>query len=212
MREFTKALLVGGGVFLAGWIGWGLYSARTAKPVPYERLQRLDGIELRRYPELTLAETTAPNQTTAFRRLFRYISGANRSSESISMTAPVETQGGTTIPMTAPVRSDSDGSEDAVRMAFYLPPEYSPETAPEPTDSTVELVTEPPKTVAVDQFSWYAPAWRVRRHERTLLSTLEREDIEPRGEPSLLRYNDPWTPPFMRRNEVEIEVASGTVE
>ena len=212
MREFTKALLVGGGVFLAGWVGWGLYATRTAKPVPYERLQRLDGIELRRYPELTLVETTAPTQTTAFRRLFRYISGANASSESISMTAPVETAGGTTIPMTAPVRSDPDRDDDAVRMAFYLPPEYGPETAPEPTDSTVELVTEPSKTVAVDRFSWYAPAWRVSKHERALRSTLEDEGIEPRGEPSLLRYNDPWTPPFMRRNEVAVEIDSRTVD
>ena len=212
MRQFTKALLAGSALFLAGWIGWGIYSARTAKPVPYERLQRLDGIELRRYPELTLVETTAPSQTTAFRRLFSYISGANTSSESISMTAPVETAGGTTIPMTAPVRSDPDGEEDAVRMAFYLPPEYGPETAPAPTDPTVELVTEPPKTLAVDRFSWYAPAWRVDRHERSLRSTLEREGIEPRGEPSLLRYNDPWTPPFMRRNEVAVEIDSGTVE
>jgi len=91
-------------------------------------------------------------------------------------------------------------------MAFYLPSEYTPETAPEPTEPDVTLITEPRKTVAVDQFSWYAPEWRVTRRTRKLLSTLEREDIERKGEPYLLRYNDPWTPPFMRRNEVAVEV------
>jgi hypothetical protein len=123
------------------------------------------------------------------------------------MTAPVETQNGESISMTAPVRSETTETDtDTVRMAFYLPSEYSPETAPEPTDSDVTLVTEPQKTVAVNQFSWYAPEWRVKRRTQKLLSTLEGEGIEPVGDPTLLRYNDPWTPPFMRRNEVAVEV------
>lgn len=123
------------------------------------------------------------------------------------MTAPVETQNGTSISMTTPVRSEETETDaDTIRMAFYLPSEYSPETAPEPTDPDVTLITEPQKTVAVDQFSWYAPEWRVERRTRELLSTLEREGLEPVGDPYLLRYNDPWTPPFMRRNEVAVEV------
>ena len=207
MRSLTKAALVGGGVGLAGWIGWGIYAARTAKSVPYEQLRTLNGSEIRRYPQTVLVETTAPNQWIAFRRLFRYISGANQRDESISMTAPVETQTGESISMTTPVRSEATETDaESVRMAFYLPADYSLETAPEPTDADVRLVTESQKTVAVDQFSWYAPEWRVKRRTRELLSTLEREDIEPIGDPYLLRYNDPWTPPFMRRNEVAVEV------
>ena len=207
MRPLTKAILVGGGV--AGWVGWGIYSTSSAKSVPYERLRTLNGSELRRYPQTVLVETTAPNQRTAFRRLFNYISGANRGNESISMTAPVETQSGESIAMTAPVRSEATDTEaEAVRMAFYLPAEYTPETAPEPTEANVTLVTEPQKTVAVDRFSWYAPEWRVARRTRKLLSALDREGIEPEGDPYLLRYNDPWTPPFMRRNEVAVEVVA----
>lgn len=208
MKHLTKAVLFGGGLFFAGWIGWGLYSGRTAESVPYEELRTVDGIEIRHYPQAVLAETTAANQWTAFRRLFNYISGANQRNESISMTTPVETQGGTAISMTAPVRSTSaERDGEAMRMAFYLPPEYGLETAPEPTNPAVELTTEPAKTVAADRFSWYAPEWRVSRRTQKLLSTLEREGIEPFGEPYLLRYNDPWTPPFMRRNEVAVEVA-----
>jgi hypothetical protein len=207
MKPLTKAVIVGGGVVFAGWVGWGIYSTRKAKSVPYEQLRTLNGGELRHYPQTILVETTAPNQRIAFRQLFRYISGANRGNESISMTAPVETQNGESISMTAPVRSETTETDtDTVRMAFYLPSEYSPETAPEPTDSDVTLVTEPQKTVAVNQFSWYAPEWRVARRTQKLLSTLEGEGIEPVGDPTLLRYNDPWTPPFMRRNEVAVEV------
>jgi hypothetical protein len=95
-----------------------------------------------------------------------------------------------------------------MRMAFYLPAEYGPGTAPVPTDPTVRLVVEPPKTVAVRRFSWYAPERRVARQRRKLLSVLGARGIETRGEPYLLRYDDPWTPPFMRRNEVAIEVVN----
>lgn len=207
MRPFTKAILIGGGVVLTGWVGWGIYATREAESVPYERIGTLNSSELRRYPPTVLVETTAPNQRIAFRRLFRYISGANRDDEAISMTAPVETQAGKSISMTAPVRSEaSDTEAETVRMAFYLPAAYTPETAPEPMESEVTLVTEPQKTVAVNRFSWYAPDWRVARRTRKLLSTLESEGVEPIGDPYLLRYNDPWTPPFMRRNEVAVEV------
>lgn len=208
MRGLSKAALVGGGVLLAGWIAWGIYSTRTAESVPYERLERVNNLELRRYPQTILAVTTATNQRTAFRRLYRYLSGANKGDESISMTAPVETQQAESISMTTPVRSATTESDaDGIRMAFYLPAEYTPESAPEPAEENVSLVTEPPKTVAVDRFSWYAPDCRVTRRKTNLLSRLEAEGIEPLGDPHLLRYNDPWTPPFMRRNELAVEVA-----
>ena len=208
MRLITKTLLVGAGAAFAGWVGWGLYSTRNTESVPYERLRALDGAELRRYPETVAVETTAPNGRVAFQRLFGYISGANRTEESIAMTAPVETEPGESISMTAPVRTETaEDDSGAVRMAFYLPSEYGPDTAPEPTEPDVELVTEPERTLAVDRFSWYAPDWRVERRTRKLRSTLEAEGIEPTGEPFLLRYNDPWTPPFMRRNELAVEVA-----
>ena len=196
---------------LAAWTAWGVYSTRSADPVPYRTLETIDGVELRRYPETVLVETTASNERTAFRRLFQYISGANDGAEEISMTAPVATQAGESIPMTTPVRSGpTDREAGGIRMAFYLPPDYDPESAPKPTDSTLELVVEPPKTIAVKRFSWYAPAWRVERQERQLLRTIEREGIQRLDEPTLLRYNDPMTPPFMRRNEVAVEVAAST--
>ncbi|MFW5956287.1 MAG: SOUL family heme-binding protein [Halorhabdus sp.] len=206
MTNVSRAVAIGASVFLAGWIGWGLYSGRSVDSVPYERETSVDGVEIRRYPQLVLAETTANDQITAFRRLFRYISGANESQREIEMTTPVQTRGGTSIAMTAPVLSDSRGGEQ-MRMAFYLPAEYDPETAPVPTDATVRLVVEPPTTVAVTEFSWYAPERRVDRLERKLLATLERAGIEQQGEPYLLRYDDPWTPPFMRHNEVAVEIA-----
>ena len=207
MNRLTKTALAGGALALGGWVAWGAYSSQSAEEVPYEQVRELDGVEIRRYPRTVLVETTAGDQMTAFRRLFRYISGDNERQDEIEMTAPVRSdgEGGESVAMTAPVRSDTE--EGGTRMAFYLPAEYGPESAPVPTDSTVRLVVEPPKTVAVIQFSWYAPDWRVDRLEEQLLSTLAEDGIEPTGEPYLLRYNDPWRPPFMRRNEVAVEIA-----
>lgn len=211
MRQLTKLALLGGGALLAAWTAWGVYATRSADPVPYQHLGTVDGIERRGYAESVLVETTASNERTAFRRLFQYISGANEVSDAISMTAPVVTRDGESIQMTAPVRSgSSEDTDNEVRMAFYLPPTYDAESAPEPTDDAVALVVEPPKTLAVKRFSWYAPSWRVARQERQLLSRIDDQGLEQRGEPTLLRYNDPLTPPFMRRNEVAVEVEEAT--
>ncbi|MFC6764749.1 SOUL family heme-binding protein [Natrinema soli] len=196
-----RNLLLGTAALLGLWIGWGAYVGRTTERVPSETLGRFDGVEIRRYPRTVLAETTAPDARTAFRRLFRYISGANARREDVAMTVPVAIRGAS-IPMTAPVRTASGDGD--VTMAFYLPSTYTPESAPTPTDSSVRLVVEPPRTVAVRRFSWYATDERVGREREQLLERLSRREIETRSESTLLQYNDPWTPPFMRTNEIEV--------
>ncbi|WP_276280378.1 SOUL family heme-binding protein [Halorussus caseinilyticus] len=225
MRTRTKALLAGVGGLLAAWVGWGTYVDRTTETVPYETVETFDGVELRRYTRTVLVETTADDQRTAFGRLFRYISGENAADEELSMTAPVATDAGGTevsmttpvrtawtdgesVPMTAPVRTTAKSAtrDGGVTMAFYLPEEYTPGTAPTPTDPRVRLVVEPPRTLAVQRFSWYATDDRIERNLRDLRDELETRDLEPLGRPVVLQYDDPWTPPFMRRNEVAVEV------
>jgi hypothetical protein len=152
---------------------------------------------------VVLAETTADSTDEAFRRLFDYITGANEGSAKISMTTPVRTAG-ETMAMTAPVQTERSG--DGVRMGFFLPADYSPETTPAPTDPTVSLTVEAPRTLAVLRFSWYATDRRTERRERELLDTLAERGLPTTTEPFLLRYNDPYTPPFMMRNEVAVGV------
>jgi len=217
MRSLSKAALVGAGA-LAGWIAWGAYTTRSTESVPYAHRRSVDGVEIRTYPRTVRVETTAPDQRTAFRRLYRYITGANDGESTLSMTRPVETQRGRSFAMTAPVRTDEAVAADhqpaggpktgdgRVRLSFFLPSSVDPTSAPEPTDPGVTLAVDPPKTLAVRRFSWFAPAWRVDRLERALLRTVERASYDPVGDPFLLRYDDPLTPPFMRRNEVAVEV------
>jgi hypothetical protein len=191
------------GTALAGWIAWGAYVSKTTERVPYDVLESIDGVELRRYPTTVAVETTAPDESTAFRRLFEYIAGANTTADEVSMTAPVETDG-EEVAMTAPVETDE--APDGVRMAFYLPAEYDFDSAPEPSDPEVRLVENPARTLAVRQFRWRATDGRVRRNADELLGTLAGADVTVTDDPFLMRYDDPRTPPFMRTNEVAVEV------
>lgn len=220
MHARTKALLGTAGGLLAAWVGWGAYIDSATERVPYDVVEEFDGVEVRRYPRTVLAETTADDEDEAFDRLFRYIFGENEGGEEVAMTAPVATgaertaesggparTGNEALPMTAPVRTEA--GEGGVTMAFYLPSDYDPETAPVPTNPAVRLVAEPSRTLAVTRFSWYATDDRIERHRRALLDALAERGVEARGRPVLFRYDDPWTPPFMLCNEVGVEVEIG---
>lgn len=80
-----------------------------------------------------------------------------RNGESIPMTAPIAVGRGRgrSVPMTAPVESDE--RDEGVRMAFYLPAAYDLESAPHPTEGSVELVAVPERTLSVRRFSWCRP-------------------------------------------------------
>ena len=224
-RAKLGAGVVGAGLAAAtAWTVVDLAKSRGTERVPYETVGRVDGVELRRYPETVRVRTAASDGREAFFRLFRYIDGANEGGTSVSMTAPVETGAdaaagdesestggsgpGESISMTAPVETTR---EDDETMSFFLPAEYTPETAPEPTNDAVTLVVDPPRTLAVLGFSWWTPGLRVSRKERSLRETLADAGVDPTSEPRLLRYDAPFTPPWLRTNEVVVEVDSESV-
>ncbi len=102
------------------------------------------------------------------------------------------------------------GEEDeAVRMAFYLPARYDLASAPRPTDDAVDLVAAPERTLAVKRFSWRPTGERVAERAEELLARLEAAEVAVEGDPFFMGYDAPWTLPFLRRNEVAVEVADG---
>jgi hypothetical protein len=199
---------------------WTLYQRSTTDTVPYTTVAQVDDAELRRYPPSVAVETVAPSRNEAFRRLFRYISGANEGDAEISMTAPVEVadaltgtgsraagrSGGRTISMTAPVEAVT--TEEGVRMAFFLPAEYDYESAPRPTDESVELVAIPERTLAVRRFRWRPTDERIDREGDRLTATLERAGVDAEGDPFFMGYDGPGALPVLRRNEVAVVVES----
>jgi len=167
-------------------------------------------LEIRLYAPQILAETTvdtdfgdAGNQ--AFQRLFNYISGANRAQSKIAMTAPVSQEAvSQKIAMTAPVIQE--GSGETWRVSFLVPSSFTWDTVPEPVDPRVRLREVPERTLAALRFSGTWGEKRFRDHESKLRAMLAKQGLKADGEPIFARYNPPFTPWFMRRNEVLIPV------
>jgi hypothetical protein len=167
--------------------------ANSIEEPPYDLLYEIDRVEIRRYEPSIQAVTTLEGSsytTQGFRRLADFIFGGNDTGQSISMTAPVQETLGQGRP----------------EMAFTMPSEYSIETLPQPRDEQVRLVERPARTVAVIAFSGWATRGKVDRYTRKLTKLLSEENLAAVSSPSLNQYNPPWTPPFLRRNEISIEV------
>jgi len=175
-----------------------MLSRSSADTIPYAVTGKTGEIEFRHYPGLVLATVDTAGDDAGFNLLFAYISGSNKPREKIPMTAPVITS--QKIPMTAPVVSD------AASMSFVMPAGTKREETPEPLDSRVRIVTVPERDIAVIRFSGYAPPEDVDAATSRLQDGLKNAGIGTTGQPFLMRYDSPWTPGFMRRNEVGIEI------
>jgi hypothetical protein len=166
--------------------------------IPYEVTGNVGEVEFRRYPAIILATVQDLREDEAFMVLFRYISGNNRPGKKVPMTAPVITP--EKIAMTAPVISGAAG------MSFVLPPSYTRDEVPGPLDPRATILEVPAREIAVIRFSGRASPADVAGARDRLLRALRAGGISIAGEPFLMRYNAPFTPGFLRRNEVGVEI------
>jgi hypothetical protein len=102
--------------------------------------------------------------------------------------------------MTAPVITHEN------YMAFALPSSYTKETVPVPTNPSVRIDVQPEQTMAVLRFSGRTSVKKDQKYIQELLTILKKHNIEVKGQPILMRYNSPFTPGFLRRNEVAVEI------
>ena len=178
----------------------------------YTVTQSYGDIELRDYSPYLVAETVVEGDFDAagnegFRRLFRYIAGDNRASAEISMTAPVAQQPvREKIAMTVPVAQVPEASGH--RVSFVVPSKYSIETAPQPLDPRVQVREIAAQRMAVVRFSGFWTDRRYRAEKARLMAFLAEQGLAAGGEPQVARYNAPYVPPFLRRNEILIPLAA----
>lgn len=171
------------------------------------------GVEIRRYGPRIAAETIVGDDEEAarsegFRRLARYIFGANHRRERVAMTAPVAQQpsgSGSRIAMTAPV-AQSACADAGWRIRFYMPSKWSMEDLPTPDDDRVGLVAVPAESVAVLRFSGDRGAGAIATRTEWLAHVLRATGFEATDTPTAWFYDPPWTLPFLRRNEIAVPI------
>ena len=184
----------------------------ATEEAPYTVLKSDDIFELREYPPQILAEIIVDGDlegagNKAFRPLFRYISGDNKSRDKIAMTAPVsQEQKGEKISMTAPVSQQSVQGKWAV--SFMMPASYTMETLPTPDDPNIKLLQIPGRRVAAVRYSGFWSEAKYLLHKEKLEKWIKDKRFTVTGEPVWARYNPPFTLWFMRRNEILIPVAA----
>lgn len=162
-------------------------------------------IEIRAYAPLLAAEVRVSGERRAainrgFRVLADYIFGANTAAAKVAMTAPVTQSAAQKIDMTAPVTQTEAGGGWVVR--FIMPAEYTLQTIPRPNDPSVALVEEPQRRFAAIRFSGTASEETLARKENDLRDYLAANGLQASGPPQYAFYDPPWTPPFLRHNEV----------
>ena len=190
----------------------GAVAGRDEYEAPkYEVEEIFEDFEVRAYARRIVAEVEiegAPKRATSsgFRILAGYIFGGNVSKESVAMTAPVDRQRSEEIAMTVPV--DRQKRSGRWTITFTMPAKYTLETLPTPIDDRVVLREVPPKRVAAVQFSGAPSERRVHKRMDALLEAVEAAGLQTAGNSAVYsRFDPPWTLPFMRHNEITLELA-----
>lgn len=180
----------------------------------YQVVSRDGPFEVRDYPGMIVAETTIRDGrqdalSEGFRRLAGYIFARDRQGDRIAMTAPVQQQAqdpATPIPMTAPVTQQGDDA-GGWQVRFIMPSRYTLDELPSPGREDLVLRELPPMRVASIRFDGRPDDAALASREEELRAWISRRGLTPRGQATHAFYNDPFTPGFLRRNEVQIALA-----
>jgi hypothetical protein len=197
------------GLVVVGAAVWGPIASNVEKP-KYKVLRSEGNIDIRDYAPMIVAEAEVTGErekaiNLGFRIIASYIFGNNSSAQKVSMTAPVTQQGSEKIAMTAPVSQQGDG--DIWKVRFVMPAGYTMETLPKPNNAAVKLIEITGKRFAVIRFSGTAGEDNLKRHGKALNRFVQENHLTPVSAPTYAFYNPPWTLPFLRRNEVMVEIA-----
>lgn len=178
-----------------------------------EQVLVADSIEVRRYDPYIVAEVVVPgpaeqagNQGFSF--LGGYIFGRNKGDRKIAMTAPVtQSAQPVKIEMTAPVTQNAvAGGQGGYAVQFMMPSSFTMETLPEPLDPRVTLKPVAEQRVVAITYSGTWTQANYEEHLGKLRSAAQTAGLETQGEPVYARYNGPWVPWFMRKNEIWLNV------
>lgn len=196
------------GSILVGCAMVGPIMSDVEKP-KYQATALTNEIELRSYDPMLVAMVQMSGSrkdaiSEGFRVLADYIFGNNTLEQNISMTAPVEQQAGQKISMTAPVQQQQ--RSNSWMISFVMPKQFTLKTIPKPNNEMVKINEVPAQRFITIRFSGSNSDDNVRKNESALFNYITQNKINVTGEPKYAFYNPPWTLPFMRRNEIMVQL------
>ena len=178
----------------------------------YKREVARDTYEIREYESYIVAEVVVEwDMKTAlyggFRQLAGYIFGGNTSQASVKMTVPVmdTTESSESIAMTTPVM-ESGTKNGKHTIAFTMPSSYTLATLPKPNNANIRFRKVAKSRKAVLRYTWYATEGRVEAKKKILKDLLNRDGYIMKWEMISAQYNPPMSFPFLRRNEIMVDI------
>ena len=209
MISFTRLLFV---LFI---LLLGVGTAMASEEADYTLVLKEGDFEVRTYAPQVLAETLVKGGfgnvgNKAFMRLFKYITGNNTSQQKIAMTSPVtqsakdQAAESEKIAMTSPVTQHQ--VKDSWAISFTMPATATLETLPIPNDPKVTLRQVPERHLAVIRYSGLWTEKGYLENKAKLENWLKEKGYTVIGEPVWARYDPPFKPWFLRRNEVLLPI------
>ena len=166
----------------------------AADEVKYTMVSKSELYEVRKYSDRLVIETKTSDQSSGFRKLFKYISGDNKDKKEIKMTTPV-------------TQTEKNGN---MTMQFYIPAEFDESNVPDPNNSEVKVLNIKGGYYAVIIYSGRASDNNYVKHKNILEDQLKKDKISIISKPIRATYNSPFTLPMLRRNEVMFKIETNT--
>ena len=166
----------------------------AADEVKYTMVSKSKIYEIRKYSDRLVIETETSDQSSGFRKLFKYISGDNKDKKEIKMTTPV-------------TQTEKNGN---MTMQFYIPAEFNERNVPDPINSEVKVLNIKGGHYAAIVYSGRASDSNYAKHKDVLENQLKKDKISIISKPIRATYNSPFTLPIFRRNEVMFRIEKNT--
>jgi effector-binding domain-containing protein len=171
------------------------------KEPQYTLVEKQGNIEIRDYAPIIVAEVDVkgkrmPAINQGFRLIADYIFGNNAPAQKIAMTAPVTQQ----------------ASGEHWKVRFVMPEEHTLDSLPAPNNPQVQRLAIPARRYAVIRFSGFNTDGNIASHREQLLRYIAEHNLNIQGKPVMAFYNPPWTLPFLKRNEVMIELVDAPAD
>ncbi len=197
------------GIVALGAAAWGPIVSNVEQ-AKYTVVEKHGNIEIRDYAPMIVAEVQVsgerqPAIKQGFRIIADYIFGNNIPNQKVAMTAPVTQQQTEKLAMTAPVTQTGEGNSWTVH--FVMPSDYTLSTLPKPKNDAVKLKEISSKRFATIRFSGMGNTETLQQKSHELNEFLKENNLKALATPLYAFFNPPWTLPFLRRNEVMIEIA-----